>query len=114
MTPKPLPGKTKQRLFCTQNPEPRTRLFRPVRACETGFSPGWETDPLQAPKARIRPCVGKVEKSPNIASKEGCEKEAGQRGGAVERPVPFSQRPAEPGASGFLRDFLSKSKRCRF
>ena len=101
MTLKPLPGKTKQRLFCTQNPEPRTRLFRPVRACETGFSPGWETDPLQAPKARIRPCVGKVEKSPNIASKEGVKKKQVKGCGSVNRPTPGSQRPAEPVASGF-------------
>ena len=103
MTLKPLPGKTKQRLFCTQNPEPRTRLFRPVRACETGFSPGWETDPLQAPKARIRPCVGKVEKSPNIASKEGVKKKQVKGCGSVNRPTPGSQRPAEPVATGFLR-----------
>ena len=114
MTLKPLPGKTKQRLFCTQNPEPRTRLFRPVRACETGFSPGWETDPLQAPKARIRPCVGKVEKSPNIASKEGVKKKQVKGCGSVNRPTPGSQRPAEPVATGFSQGVKISKNRGRF
>lgn len=103
--------KTKPMAWSERNPRVRsTRLFLrksteflwPVRACETGFSPGWETDPLQAPKARIRPCVGKVEKSPNIASKEGVKKKQVKGCGSVNRPTPGSQWPAEPATSGFF------------
>ena len=61
---RPLPGKPRQRLFCTQQPKPRPRLFCPVRACVRAFSPGWGNDPHQAPKSQIRPHKGKVEKIP--------------------------------------------------
>ena len=90
MTPKPLPGKTKQRLFCAQQ-QPRlgSPLLATVWPRVPVSHPGWGIDPLQAPKARIRPCVGKVEKSPNIASKEGVKKK--QDKGAVpwNGPSPF-------------------------
>ncbi len=111
MTPKPLPGKTKQRLFCAQQ-QPRlgSPLLATVWPRVPVSHPGWGIDPLQAPKARIRPCVGKVEKSPNIASKEGVKKKQVKGCGSVNRPTPGSQRPAEPVASGFFGVFQSPKK----
>lgn len=61
---RPLSGKIGQRLFSTQQSDPRLHLFRPVRAREAVFSPGWGNDPSQAPKSRIRPHKGKIEKIP--------------------------------------------------
>ena len=111
----PLPGK------------PPAAVFLYPAAAQTGKPP---VGPCVALCAGFVPRVGKGPapgpQGPNSApcqagwkwfgkgQQKGRERGAGQRDGAVERPVPFSQRPAEPGASGFLRDFLSKSERCRF
>lgn len=65
--------KTKPMAWSERNPRVRsTRLFLwkstgflwPVRACGAVFSPRWGNDPHQAPKSRIRPHKGKVEKIP--------------------------------------------------
>lgn len=72
---RPLSGKIGQRLFSTQQSDPRPRLFCPVRACEAVFSPEWGNDPHQAPKSRIRPHKGKVEKSPDKSTGRGVKKE---------------------------------------
>ena len=85
----PLSDKTGQRLFCTQQHGPGEPLLAPVWPGEAVFSPRWENDPAQAPKSRIRPCVGKVVKSPNIASKGGVKKEQDKGTVPWNGPSPF-------------------------
>ena len=103
--------KTKSMAWSERTPRVRsTRLFLrkstgflwPVRACEAVFSPGWGSDPHQAPKSRIRPHKGKVEKSPDKSTGRGVKKKQVKGCGSVNRPTPSSQRPAEPVASGFF------------
>lgn len=98
---RPLPGKPRQRLFCTQQHEPRPRLFCPVRACVRAFSPGWGNDPQQAPKPEFGPTKARLNKSPDKSTGRGVKKEQVKGCGSVNRPTPGSQRPAEPVASGF-------------
>ena len=95
------PRQNRTAAFFTQQHEPGVPLLATVRPVVAGFSPRWGNDPPQAPKSRIRPCVGKVEKSPNIACKEGVKKKQVKGCGSENRPTPGSQRPAEPVASGF-------------
>ena len=75
--------------FFTQQHEPGVPLLATVRPVVAGFSPRWGNDPPQAPKSRIRPCVGKVEKSPNIASKGGVKKEQDKGTVPWNGPSPF-------------------------
>ena len=98
----PLPGKTGQRLFLLSSTNRECRCWPPCGPLWRVSPQGGETDPFQARKSQIRPCVGKVEKSPNIASKEGVKKKQVKGCGSVNRPTPGSQRPAEPVATGFL------------
>ena len=85
--------------------------FGPV--CRVRPQGGERTRP-RPPRPEFGPVSGQLKTGPEKGNRRGCERGAGERAGAVKQPVPFSQRPAEPGASGFSRDFLSKSKRCRF
>ena len=107
---RPLPGKPRQRLFCTQQHDSRPRLFCPVRACVRAFSPGWGNDPQQAPKAEFGPTKARLKKSPDKSTGRGVKKEQVKGCGSVNRPTPGSQRPAEPVASGFFGVFQSPKK----
>ena len=82
------PRQNRTAAFFTQQHEPGVPLLATVRPVVAGFSPRWGNDPFQARKSQIRPCVGKVEKSPNIASKGGVKKEQVKGCGSVNRPHP--------------------------
>ena len=71
---RPLSDKTGQRLFCTQQHGPGEPLLAPMWPGEAVFSPEWGNDPHQAPKSRIRPHKGKVEKSPDKSTGRGVKK----------------------------------------
>ena len=107
---RPLPGKPRQRLFCTQQ---RTET-PPVSPCEglcTGFPSKLGKYPDQPKKGPCGPRVrnqanGSLpekpsgfcppEKDPDQGDKEGVKEKQVKGCGSVNRPTPGSQRPAEP------------------
>ena len=98
---KPLSDKTGQRLFCTQQLTKNPPVSPCVARCG-GFLPRVGNRPAPGPQGpNLDPCQAGW-KRPKKGSRRSVKEEQVKGCGSVNRPAPGSQRPAEPGASGFF------------